>query len=100
MFPDKELKAIGCCSWLLSPTLAEILPETSNIVAFLTPYHKYPIKTQGQAVFSFLYPKKVEKYEDLEENTSLQRKVKELYLSGGGVPEAGGLIFFDDLDKA
>lgn len=97
MYPDKDLKAIGCCSWLLSPTLTEILPETSNIVAFLNPYHKYPIKTQGKAVFSFLYPKKAEKYEDLEESTSLQRKVKELYLNGGAVLEAAGLIFPDEL---
>ena len=97
MFPDRDFKAIGCSSWLVSPKLGELLPETSNIVAFMSGYRKYPVKTQGQAVFGFLFTKKVQRYEDLPEDTSLRRAVKKLYMDGGAVIEAAGLIFPDDI---
>lgn len=98
MFPEMDFKAIGCQSWLLSRQLKEMLPEGSNIVAFLSAYRKYPVKTGGKAVFSFLFPKKADSYEELAEDTSLQRKVKALYLSGGAVIEAAGLIFPEDIE--
>ena len=99
IFPEKDIKAIGCMSWLLSPDLCEMLPESSNILAFQKAYRKFPLtmKNYGKAVFSFLFPRKVDRYEDLAEDTSLQRKVKARYLDGGAVIEAAGLIFPDEI---
>lgn len=97
MFPDKNFKAFGCASWLLSPDLKELLPEHSNILAFQNKYHKYPIKISGKSVFTFAFPKPVEKYEDLEESTSLQRKIKAHCLKGEHIAEGAGIFFFDEI---
>ncbi len=92
MFPDRDFKAIGCISWLLSAELTELLREDSNILAFANRYMRIPVKADGRPPFPFLFPVTVEKYEDLAESTSLQRRVKELYLSGGSLLMTAGLI--------
>ncbi len=97
IFPEWEIKAVGCTTWLLSTELSELLPEGSKICEFADGYRKIPRKTSGKNVFNFLFPKKAEKYEDLEENTTLQRKVKSLYLSGGAIIDRAGLVFPDEL---
>ncbi len=99
MFPEKDFKAIGCTTWLLSSELYGLLPKKSKIRMFADGYHKLPRKTSGKNVFDFLFPKKACRYEDLEESTSLQRSVKELYLSGGAVIDRAGLIFPDELNS-
>ena len=99
MFPEKDLKAIVCTSWLLSPDLKELLSESSNIIAFQSKFHKYPIKATGKTVFSFAFPNAVEKYEDLAEDTSLQRKIKSRYLEGKSITEGSGIIFFDEIKQ-
>ncbi len=97
LFPERDFKAIGCVSWLLSAELPKLLPEGSNILAFGNKYHRLPVKCDGRPPFGFLYPKNAERYEELSEDTSLQRKVKKLYLSGGHILMCAGLIFPDEL---
>lgn len=90
-FPEHKFKAFHCGSWMLSTELNTILKPTSNIMMFKEKYMTYPIKTEGEDVFNFVFGKKPESYEDLSEKTSLQRAIKELYLSGGYIYEYGGI---------
>ncbi len=41
-FPELDVKVFACQSWLLDPQLTAILPETTNIVRFQSPYCRYP----------------------------------------------------------
>lgn len=91
-YPERNIKGIRCTSWLLSPKLAELLGENANISRFGALFTRYPFKNNGTGVFSFAFDGKPADYHDLEEKTSLQRKVKALYLAGGCIHNYGGFI--------
>ncbi len=40
----------------------------------------------------YLFPSNIENYEQLPEDTSLQRKIKKVYLDGGYIYGGGGII--------
>ncbi|MBE6696304.1 MAG: hypothetical protein E7587_07615 [Ruminococcaceae bacterium] len=91
--PDVKPKAFMCTSWLLSTQLKDFLKPTSNIIGFQSKFNcKIPIYSDGVGVIYFLFLSSVEEsdYTKLPENTSLQKKIKEYYLSGGIVYEWGG----------
>ena len=75
----------GCHSWLLSPELATILPEKSNILAFAQDYTIFEtrIDPASSAVnFIFHVPSIPADIESLPEVTSLQKAIK-LHLKAG-----------------
>lgn len=80
IFPGKKFKAFCCWSWLMDPELKEILNEKSNILSFQSYYEKIPVNSTGQEVFVFVHPKPFEQYEELPENTSLEKALKNRYL--------------------
>lgn len=68
-----------CNSWLLSKQIQELLDENSNIAKF---YKMFEV-TEGEEctadILNFVYNvRKCDNYNNLEENTSLQRNVKKL----------------------
>ena len=84
-------------SWLLNPKLREIQGERAKTVQFMECFHKYPkLDTHADSVFSFVFGKKYENYAGLPENTSLQRKLKKLYLDGGCLHGYSGAIYIEE----
>ena len=84
--------AIYASSWIIDPKLEELLGPQSKISAFLKLFVKYPKKADGSSVFMFVFDGKPEDLQDLEETTSLQRKLKRLYLDGGCIHTYAGII--------
>ncbi len=82
-YPECKARVIFCNSWLLDPTLSEILGENSKITSFQNSFTRYPTKDGGASMFSFVFTRRPEDLRDLPEETSLQRKIKERYLNGG-----------------
>lgn len=86
-------EAYICDSWLLSPVLKELLPETSNIVRFqnlfriVKVYHDYP-QAEGR-IFKDIREDK----ENYQEDSSLQRKVKKYVLSGKDIGIGVGMFY-------
>lgn len=95
-YPERNIKGIRCTSWLLSPTLNELLGEKSNISNFSNVFTRYPFRNQGNGVFSFVFDGKPADLNDLPEDTSLRRKLKALYLAGGCALNYGGFIIDED----
>ncbi len=94
-YPDFKYKAITCASWLMDPQLCTILGEDANISKFIRRFIPLCHKSMGRGVMSFVFlqPKPAEAViENLPEETSLQRKIKQHYLNGGCVYEWGGFI--------
>ncbi|NLD87057.1 MAG: hypothetical protein GX633_02195 [Clostridiales bacterium] len=92
-----EFKPLGfyCGSWLMDPQLRDMVREGSNIVSFQSKFLRFPAKSEGRGVFTFLFPDaSIKRHEDLPENTSLERAVKRHYLEGKYIYEQSG-IFFD-----
>ena len=92
-FPELDIKAFHCESWMLSPELEAHLKSSSRILAFAKDYTRYPVASEGKDVLNFVFLMKgLDNFENLPEDTSLQRSLKQLYLSGGKIHEYGGLI--------
>ena len=92
-FPDFKPKAFICLSWLISTQLKDFLKPSSNILGFQSKFNcKIPIHSNGLGVISFLFllPTTETDYTKFPEKTSLQKKIKEYYLSVGTVYEWGG----------
>jgi len=70
-----------CCSWLMAPSLKEVLPPSSRILQFQAMFETVSACPNHQAeerVFGFL----AENPASYPENTSLQRALKSYLLSG------------------
>ena len=97
-FPDFCPTAYFCESWLLAPELHDFLKPDSNILDFNKRFFKYPSEAYcGKDVFTYIYqmpvPETLDGYDFsvLPENSSLQKKVKDHYMSGKTVHEVNGL---------
>ena len=96
-YPELNVKALYCHSWLLDPQIGDLVKKKSNIVNFGSQFLRYPSKSEGRGVFSFLFRKPFKELSDLPENTSLERAVKAHYLEGKYIYETAGVIFEDML---
>ena len=94
-FPDVPYKAFVCSSWLLDPQLIALAGDPSNIAAFLRRFTPMAQKSNGDAVFNFIFfdPERRIPLADLPENTRLQRALKQHYLNGRVVYETYGYFF-------
>lgn len=94
-FPEIDVKGFVCYSWMMSPELQFHLKPTSRVLGFAAPYARFPIFSEGEDVLNFVFYLKFKTYEDLAEDTSLQRSLKRLYLDGGRLYEYGGIFAQD-----
>lgn len=88
----EDIKFAYCRSWLLSPNIFDCLSPTSKIIEFSDCFERYPIESNGKELMPFLFGKSPENYAELPADTSLQRRVKELYLNGGFIYAGAGII--------
>lgn len=90
-FPERDIKGFMCHSWLLSPGLAQVLPETSNIIKFGKRFTIIDNQTEndGQAIERIFDTKFKERG---GKPTSLQIKAKALLDGGGHLGNALGVI--------
>ena len=93
-FPDYKYKGYTCQSWVCDPQLKSLISEDSNIIKFARRFKPLTIRNDGTAVFSFVFKKMDNnfKIEDLPETTSLERALKNHYLSGKAIYSHEGYI--------
>ncbi len=93
-FPEAKAECFDCCSWLLSPNLAYVMGDHSNVVKFMRMWKiKKIIYTQSEGTIGrvFGFGSTRDQLPDLPENTSMQRKVKAFLLAGGDLSDAYGI---------
>lgn len=92
-YPDYAAARMYCNSWLLAPKLQELLPETSKIVHFQKRFELTHASYEGNDCVVWVFQAGPDTpVQDLKENTSLQRKIKALMLSGGSVGSGAGFL--------
>lgn len=92
--PEGFPVAMFCSTWLLSPTLNEILPEYSRIKRFSSDYTIYDVAPDNDGFYFWLFDGKKEMAE-LPRGSSLQRKVVEHLEAGGKIGSASGVILIE-----
>lgn len=98
-YPEKKFTCFWCRSWLMDPSMEEFLPEKSNILAFQSFYKRYCVKSTGKEVFVFVHPQPFEKYEDLPENTTLERALKKRYIENKPIYVHAGVHIIGEKGK-
>lgn len=112
-FPDYSNCRYICDSWLLSPTLKELLPDTSRIIGFQNMFDIVESKPDSESfiewvyrinAFEFVpkendagevemvYQKKNINFDKLPEDTSLQKNIKSRIKAGGKIGDAFGIL--------
>lgn len=91
-FPKYEHKEIRCSSWLLSPVLKELLPSTSRIVQFQKDFIIQCIDEESDSFLQWVYKRNDIPLEELPEETTLQKNLKQYLLTGRKVGEGMGYL--------
>lgn len=91
IFPDYKLKCPVCYSWLMDPTLNELLGSESKIAMFGNAFLRFPVKCPQNQYWGNIFPGYHGPIKTAPENTTLQRKLKELYLSGKNLYTVGAV---------
>lgn len=92
-YPNDRRDMYVCNSWLLSPALEPLLPEGSHIRAFQKRFRVIREDREDREYRQWLFRVPEDTADgDLPEETSLQRNVKKLLLSGGAVGSACGIM--------
>ena len=98
-FPEYEGKKVYCHSWLMSPLLKDFLPEDSNILRFQKLFDITADTVPGNDILLWVFKNPRLPKEDYPENTSLQRKLKQFFLSGGAFLEGTGYLNVTGMKK-
>lgn len=91
-YPEHNPVGLFGSSWILDPKLIGFTGEKSKITNLIRMFNVYPQKTGGKGPFGYVFPKNCDNYADLPEDTTLQRKMKQLYLDGDCIHEYAGVI--------
>lgn len=91
-FPAWKDFPMVCHSWLLSPTLTQLLPESSGIRVFQSFFDITPTGEEDNSYLEWCYKRMDLSTEELPENTSLQRDLKRHLLQGGRFEDAKGVL--------
>ena len=92
-FPEYCPKCLFCSSWIIDAQLEELLGDKSRIVGFGKTFLRFPNKsTVGRDGFSFVFLGHNGPESELPEDTSLRRKLKNLYLTGGYTYSSSGFV--------
>ena len=93
-YPEYKYKAFFCASWLLDPTLVDLLGDDANISKFCKRFIPFRMRSVGKSPFNYVFKCSGEpKLEALPENSRLQRILKQFYIDGKAIYDTHGVFF-------
>lgn len=84
-----------CNSWLLAPTLKEVLPSSSRILQFQKSFIIKSVEEESNGFMDWVYGSKDIPLEELPEKTSLQKKLKPYLQNQGKIGWTLGTLISD-----
>lgn len=96
-FPEYDFKCFLTGCWMLSPELKDVLPLESNIISFQSKYEAFPLKSNAEDAFMYVFGiegARLEEldYESLPESNSLMKGIKKKTLEKNFIYEFSGFI--------
>ena len=92
-YPEYDFKAITCQSWMLDKRIPQLLGKETNLTRFMDKYTGYPLISSGQGLYAFVFNlHSPVPAEELPEDTSLRRVIKQHLMNGGYIYEKGGFM--------
>lgn len=95
-YSEYDFKAFWCSSWLINPHLEKIMGRATNITRFGDMFIRYK-ETQEEGVYSNVYGmSKPDNLDELPEETSLQRNIKNHLKDGNSFKDYRG---YTDIER-
>lgn len=92
-YPEYNGCDFVCDSWLLSPKLKKVLDENSKIINFQNRFQITKVDEEAKDIFEWVFKTSEDSdINSLSEETSLQRKLKQLLLKGENVGIGIGVL--------
>lgn len=91
-YPEYGQSEMVCDSWLLSPVIAKMMPESSNIVRFQKAFDLLRVDDTNDSSIRWVYGRTDIPIHELPEHTSLQKKIKACLLEDGSIGAAYGRL--------
>ncbi len=91
-YPEYAKVDMICGSWLLAPALKKILPDDSKIIQFQRSFELTDQEDDSPGFLDWVYGRRDIPFENLPEETSLQRNLKKYLLNGGKVEWSNGIL--------
>lgn len=91
-YPEFQYQNMVCESWLLAPALKEVLKEDSRILQFQKSFQITKEFPEDKDYLEWVYQRSKLPIDELPENTSLQRNLKQYLLKGNQVGTAYGVL--------
>lgn len=91
-YPEFAKVDMICGSWLLAPSLKKLLPDNSKIIQFQNSFQWTSQEDDSNGFLDWVYGRRDIPFENLPEDTSLQRKLKPYLLNGGKIEWANGTL--------
>ncbi|MEC0227100.1 acyltransferase domain-containing protein [Paenibacillus alba] len=95
-FPDKTFAAFVCSSWLLGPSLRQVLSSESNIVQFQKLFTLVHADVDKDEIFQRVFGEKPVDLHSAPRASSLQRAVLDYAISGKDFDQGVGFLYLDE----
>lgn len=94
-YPDYYGADMVCSSWLLAPSLKCVLPKNSRILQFQKAFDIDEMEEDSLDFMDWVYGSKDIPFDELPEDTSLQRNLKPYLRNNGKIELASGKLVLD-----
>jgi len=95
----RDVKTFVCCSWIMNPELARMLPE-SNIAKFMREVYLCPgIPPCGNDGVFFIYGRDGKDWRSYPRDNSIRRAIQEICDKGGYLKTGSMFIISSDIEK-
>ena len=95
--PDQPFKAFVCESWIFNTQLADLLPASSNLLAFQRQGYLFPRPSDGVEGMYFIFGQWLVDLDTAPQDTQLQRAVLADLRAGGKLRNGGFLLLPEDV---
>lgn len=95
-FPEKEFAAFVCSSWLLGPSMLQVLPAESNVVQFQKLFELVHSFVDDEEIFRRVFGEKPADLQSAPRTSSLQRAVLDYAINGNHFDQGVGFIYRGD----
>ena len=97
-FPNLEIKALVCTSWILDPQLQTILDSSANLCRFQRELYLYPIRSDDRQTFERVFHSTPDEIRRLQADTSLQKAIIKHVKAGNRMHAGGMFLLVDDAE--
>jgi len=97
--PETPFNAFVCSSWIFNTQWRDMLPPSSNLLAFQRQGYLYPLPSSGAGAIYFLFGKRLIDLATAPQDTTLRRAVIAHMQTGGQLRSGGFLLLPADLPQ-